>query len=93
MFNLWSKTNGRVKGMTALSQGDMFLITCDPGIKSVRDYTNNDRIAMTDLKTTTYAMMLQMKAAREFGWDERGRFEKISVAMSDSEGMGAILSC
>jgi NitT/TauT family transport system substrate-binding protein len=93
MFNLWSKTNGRVKGMMALSEGDMFLITCDPRIKSVRDYTDNDRIAMTDLKTTTYAMMLQMRAAQEFGWDERSRFEKISVAMSDPDGMGAILSC
>jgi len=93
MFNLWSKTSGRVKGMMALSEGDMFLITCDPRIKSVRDYTDNDRIAMTDLKTTTYAMMLQMKAAQEFGWDQRTRFEKISVGMSDPDGMGAILSC
>jgi NitT/TauT family transport system substrate-binding protein len=93
MFNLWSKTNGRVKGMMALSQGDMFLISCDHRIKSVHDYTDNDRIAMTDLKTTTYAMMLQMKAAKEFSWDERNRFEKLSVAMSDPDGMGAILSC
>jgi NitT/TauT family transport system substrate-binding protein len=93
MFNLWNKTNGRVKGMMAISEGDMFLVTCDPHIKSIRDYTDNDRIAMTDLRTTTYAMMLQMKAAKEFGWDERNRFDRISVAMSDPDGMGAILSC
>ena len=93
MFNLWNKTNGRVKGMMAISEGDMFLMTCDPHIKSIRDYTDNDRIAMTDLRTTTYAMMLQMKAAEEFGWDERNRFDRISVAMSDPDGMGAILSC
>lgn len=93
MFNLWNKTNGRVKGMMAISEGDMFLMTCDPHIKSIRDYTDNDRIAMTDLRTTTYAMMLQMKAAKEFGWDERNRFDRISVAMSDPDGMGAILSC
>jgi NitT/TauT family transport system substrate-binding protein len=93
MFNLWAKTNGRVKGIMAFSQGDMFLITCDPRIKSIRDYTDNDRIAMTDLKTTTYAMMLQMKAAKEFGWDNRNKFEGISVAMGDPDGVGAILSC
>jgi NitT/TauT family transport system substrate-binding protein len=93
MFNLWAKTNGRVKGMMALSQGDMFLIACDPRIKSVRDYTDTDRIAMTDLRTTTYALMLQLKAASEFGWDNRDKFNDISVAMSDPDGMGAILSC
>src|ERR1700722_2188700 len=93
MFNLWSKTSGRVRGMMAFSEGDMFLMTCDPRIKSVQDYTDNDRIAMTDLKTTTYAMMLQMKAAKEFGWDNRNKFDRISVAMSDPDGMGAILSC
>jgi NitT/TauT family transport system substrate-binding protein len=93
MFNLWAKTNGRVKGIMAFSQGDMFLITCDTHIKSIRDYTDNDRIAMTDLKTTTYAMMLQMKAAKEFGWDSRNKFDGISVAMGDPDGVGAILSC
>jgi NitT/TauT family transport system substrate-binding protein len=93
MFNLWSKTHGRVKGMMALSQGDMFLISCDPRIKTIRDYSSTDRIAMTDLKSTTYAMMLQMEAAKVFGWDNRNKFGQISVAMSDPDGMGAILSC
>ena len=58
LFNLWDKTNGRIKGIAALSEGDMFLVSCDPKIKSVADYTDNDRIAMTDLKTTTYALSL-----------------------------------
>lgn len=93
MFYLWDKTNGRIKGMTALSQGGMFLVTCDPRLKSLHDYSDNDRIAMTGLKTTTYAMLLQMEAAKEFGWNNRNRFDKISVAMADPEGMGAILSC
>jgi NitT/TauT family transport system substrate-binding protein len=93
LFSLWDKTNGRVKGIAALSEGDMFLVSCDPKIKSIKDYTDNDRISMTDLKTTTYAMMLQMEAAKVFGWENRDKFEKDSVAMSDTDGMGAILSC
>lgn len=93
MFNLWAKTNGRVKGIMAFSEGDMFLITCDPRIKSIHDYTDKDRIAMTDLKTTTYALVMQMEAAKEFGWDNRAKFEPISVGMSDPDGVGAILSC
>ena len=93
LFNLWDKTNGRVKGLAALSEGDMFLISCDPKIKSISDYGSSDRIAMTDLKTTTYAMVLQMEAAKVFGWNDRDKFSKLSVGMSDPDGMGAILSC
>ena len=93
LFQVWDKSHGQIKGMLALSQGNNFLISCDPRIKTLDDYASNDRIAMTGVKNSTYAIQLQMQAAKLYGWEQRGKFDAISVPMSDPEGVGAIQSC
>jgi NitT/TauT family transport system substrate-binding protein len=94
LFSLWDKTSAsqKVRGIMAFSQANMFLLTSDPRIRSIRDYTDKDRIAMTDVKSTTYSMLLQMAAAKEFGWDQRQRYDNISVAMSNNDAMAAVIS-
>src|SRR4051812_27948905 len=87
LFNLWDKTRGaqKVRGIMAFSQANMFLISSDPRIKTIGDFTDDDRIAMTDVKGTTYSMFLQMAAAKKYGWDQRTKFDNISVAMSNND--------
>lgn len=94
LFNLWDKTSGaqKVRGVMAFSQANMFLLTSDPRIKSLRDFTDKDRIAMTDVKATTYSMLLQMATAKEFGWDQRGKYDSISVPMNNNDAMAALMS-
>src|SRR5688572_23595178 len=45
---LWSKTRGTsdVKGIAAASTFPMYLNTSDPNIKSIRDFSDKDRIAV-----------------------------------------------
>ena len=93
LFHLWEKTKGKIKGVMAFSQGNMVLVSCDPRIKSIKDYTANDRIAMTGIKTTTYAMILQMQAAKAFGWDKRTKLDDITLSMSNPDATAAILTC
>ena len=94
LFNLWDKTNGaqKVRGIMAFSLANMFLLSSDPRIKTIRDFTDNDRIAMTDVKSTTYSMFLQMAVAKEYGWDNRAKYDNISVAMSNNDAMTSLLS-
>ncbi len=89
VFNLWDKTSGsqKVKGIMAFSQANMFLLTVDPHINSIRDYGDKDRIAMTDVKGTTYSMLLQMFAAKEFGWDQRAKLDNLAVGMGNNDAM------
>ena len=93
LFNLWDKTSGsqKVHGIMAFSQANMFLLTVDPHINSIRDYGDKDRIAMTDVKGTTYSMLLQMFAAKEFGWDQRTKLDSLAVGMSNNDAMISLI--
>jgi NitT/TauT family transport system substrate-binding protein len=94
LFSLWDKTSGpqKVRGIMSFSRGNMFLLTVDPRINSIRDFKDTDRIAMTDVRSTTYSMVIQMAAAKEYGWDQRDRFDQNTVAMANNEALAAMLS-
>ena len=49
---LWDKTKGGigVKGLSAITNTDIFLNTRNPKITSIRDFSDNDRIAVPSVK-------------------------------------------
>ncbi len=93
-FIMWDKTRGaqKVRAITPLSGSTIVLLSVDPRIKSLRDFREGDRIAMSAIKVTDQAVTLQMAAAKEFGWDQRFRLDPFTVSMSNPDGMAALLS-
>lgn len=93
-FVLWDKTRGaqRVKIVSPLSSGPIWLLSNDPHLHTIRDLGPNDRIAISALKVTAQAVAMQMAAAKEYGWDNRFRFDPNLVAMSNPDGMAIVLS-
>jgi NitT/TauT family transport system substrate-binding protein len=96
MMVLWDRTRAmhaqQARGMMALCDSPVSLITVDPRIKSLRDFTDADRIAVTSIKVSVQAMVLQMAVAKEFGWDERTKLDQLMVMMPHEDGMAALLS-
>ncbi|MBM3601610.1 MAG: ABC transporter substrate-binding protein [Alphaproteobacteria bacterium] len=94
LINLWDKTVGRnaVKGMMAIADTPIVFNTIDPRIKSIRDFQDSDRIAMTAARGTQHHMALQMAAAREFGWEQRTRFDALAISMPHPDAVVALLS-
>ncbi len=92
-FVLWDKTRGaqKVRGMMPLSSSSVLVLTTDPRIKTIRDFTDKDRIAVSAVKVTAQAIALQMAAAKEWGWDQRFRLDSLLVSMSNPDAMAAIL--
>jgi len=91
---LWDKTRGpqKVRAIASMSECNVFLFSADPKISTIDDYSTVDRIAMTDVKSTTWALLLQMAAAKKYGWEQRQKFEPLSVAMANGEATAAMLS-
>ncbi len=91
---LWDKARARqpIKAIAALSQCNIFLMSRDPRIKSLADFRPTDRIAMTNVKSTTWAILLQMAAAKMYGWENRTYFDAMSVPMANNESMAAMLT-
>lgn len=94
LLNLWDKTVGSApaRGMMAIADTPTFFNTIDPKIKSIRDLGPDDRIAMTAGRGTQHHIILQMAAAKEFGWDNRAKFDPLAVSMSHPDGVIGLLS-
>ena len=67
-----------------------FLNTRNPNIKSMRDFTDNDRIALPAPKVSVQAIMLQMIAEKTLG--KFDALDKLTVGMSHPDGTAAMLS-
>jgi NitT/TauT family transport system substrate-binding protein len=94
LLNLWDKTVGHapVRGMMAIADTPTVFNTIDPKIKSIRDLGPEDRIAMTAGRGTQHAIILQMAAAKEFGWENREKLDSLAVSMSHPDGVVGLLS-
>lgn len=95
LVTLWDKTAGtpqEVRGVSALSSQPFFLNTRDPNIKSIRDFSGKDRIAVPAVKVSVQAVTLQMAAAKEFGEANFSKFDSLTVSVSPPDATAAILS-
>jgi NitT/TauT family transport system substrate-binding protein len=89
---LWAKSNGAVKGLAALDTSPLFLNTSNPTVKSIRDFGDKDRIALPAVKVSIQAIVLQMAAAKAFGFENYARLDKLTVSMKHPDAMAALLS-
>ena len=91
-LTLWDKTRGNmdVRGMMAMNRQPAYLNTRNPNIKSIRDFTDNDRIALPAPKVSVQAIMLQMIAEKTLG--KFDALDKLTVGMSHPDGTAAMLS-
>ena len=94
IVTLWAKTRGNldVKGVVAMNSMPLYLNTSNPDVKSIRDLSAKDKIALPAVKVSFQAVTLQMAAAKEFGEDGYGRLDKYTVAMKHPDGMTALMS-
>jgi len=88
---LWDKSKGAYLGLSALSSMPSVLMTRDPGIRSVKDFRDTDRIALVS-RVSVQAIILRMLAAQAFGADQFARLDHLTVPLPHPEAMGAMLS-
>ena len=95
LITLWSKTHGtpqEVRGVGALNSMPVNLVTSNPNVKSIRDFTDKDKIAVTTVKVSTQALLLQMAAAKEFGEQNYAKLDPLTVSLPHPDAMTALLS-
>jgi NitT/TauT family transport system substrate-binding protein len=95
LITLWEKTIGtplEVRGVSALSSQPFLLNSRSPHIKSIRDFTDKDRIALPSVKTSVQAVTLQMAAAQQLGDANYGKYDNLTVSMSPPDSTVALLS-
>ena len=91
---LWSRTKGNldVKAVSAINSMPLYLNTRNPGVKSIKDFTEKDRIALPAVKVSIQAVTLQMAAEKAFGEGQQGKLDSLTVSMSHPDAQTALLS-
>lgn len=94
LLTIWDKAKGilDVKGVAALGSMPLYLNTTNPKVKSVKDFTAQDKIALPAVKVSIQAVLLQMAAAQAFGQDNYARLDPLTVSMKHPEALAALLS-
>ena len=95
LLTLWSRalgTRNEVMGVAAVSDLPSVLTTSNPDVKSIRDFTERDRISVAAVKNSQVAILLQMAAEKEFGPGQHARLDTLTVSMPQPESVAALLS-
>ncbi len=93
-LTLWDRTldSAKVKGIAAMTSLPMYLNTRADHMKALDDVTEKDKIAMTAIKVSIPAIVMQMYAKDKYGPAEATRFDKYTVSMTHPDGVIAMLA-
>lgn len=94
LVTLWAKTRGNydVKAVAALNSMPLYLNTRNPSVKTIKDFTDKDKIALPAVKVSIQAVTLQMAAEQAFGAGQQNKLDRLTVSMSHPDGQAALLS-
>lgn len=90
----WDKTrnNLKVKGVAALNAMPLYLNTISPDVKTLKDFSEKDKIALPGVRTSIQAITLQMAAEKVFGKGEQNKLDALTVSMGHPDGQAAMMS-
>jgi NitT/TauT family transport system substrate-binding protein len=92
---IWAKTKGtpsEVKGVAGFNSLPLALVTRDPNVKTIADYTEKHKIAVPAVRVSNQAILLQMAAAKRFGPANYTKLDPLTVSMTHPDSMAALLS-
>jgi len=94
LLTVWDKTRTslNVRGIAAISSIPIYLNTINPKVKTIRDFSDADRIAVPSVKISTQAVTLQIAAEKEFGRGKHDVLDKLTVSMAPPDGHNAMMS-
>jgi NitT/TauT family transport system substrate-binding protein len=93
MLTAWdrTRTNVKITGVAALTAMPVYLVSRHP-YRSVREFTEKDRISMPGAGQSMQTLYLQMALANELGIAEFKKLNPIFVNLSHPDGLAALLS-
>lgn len=91
---LWDRTRGRqnVKAIASLGSMPNYLLTNNPNIKTLKDFSDKDRIAVPAAGVGFQSRTLQIETARLYGRADYKRFDNISVSLSHPDATAALIA-
>jgi ABC-type nitrate/sulfonate/bicarbonate transport system substrate-binding protein len=94
LVTAWARTKGKrdIKGLCALDSMPLYLNTIDANVKTIKDFTDKDRIALPAVRVSLQAVVLQMAALKMFGKGQEHKLDYLTVSLSHPDGLAQMMS-
>ncbi|WPO98214.1 ABC transporter substrate-binding protein [Pseudomonas sp. HR96] len=94
MLTLWDRTKGRqnVKAIASLGSMPNYLLSNNPAVKTLKDFTPQDRIAVPAAGVGFQSRTLQIETAKVYGNDQFKRFDDYSVSLPHPDATAALIA-
>ncbi|HEY0354107.1 MAG TPA: ABC transporter substrate-binding protein [Enterovirga sp.] len=93
-LTIWGRTRGaqKVMGVAGMTSMPMYLNTNADRIKTLEDIAPGDKMAVTAVKVSIPAVVMQIYARDRYGREQYDRFDKFTVSMTHPDGVIALLT-
>lgn len=94
LLTIWDRTKGKqnVKGVASLGNFPYYLVSNNPSVKTIADFTDKDRIAVPAVGVSVQSRVLQLASAKLWGDAQYNKLDKISVALPHPDAAAAIIA-
>jgi NitT/TauT family transport system substrate-binding protein len=95
LATLWDKTSGtpnEIRALSAVQSMPFLLVTNRPTIKTLADFTDQDKIALPAVKVSSQAICLQMAAAKLWGHDQYAKLDAYTITRSHPDAAASVMS-
>ncbi len=93
LLTIWDRTRGRqnVRGVASLGNFPYDLVSINPAVKTIADFSDKDRIALPSVGVSVQARVLQLASAKLWGDVSYARLDKLQVAVPHPDAAAAII--
>ena len=94
LLTIWDRTYGKqnVKAVASLGNFPYYLVSNNPKVKTIADFTDQDRIALPAVGVSVQSRFLQYAAAKQWGDKEFNRLDKYTVAVPHPDATAALIA-
>jgi NitT/TauT family transport system substrate-binding protein len=94
MLTVWDRTRGKqnVKAIASLGSMPNYLLSNRPEVKTLKDLTDKDRIAVPAAGVGFQSRTLQLEAAKVFGNQDFKHFDDMSVSLPHPDATAALIA-
>jgi NitT/TauT family transport system substrate-binding protein len=94
LLTIWDRTAGKqnVRGVASLGNFPYYLVSTNPKVKTIADFTAADRIALPAVTVSVQARLLQMAAAKQWGVGEFKKLDHLTQALPHPDAAAAIIA-
>ena len=92
MLLVWGKTNGGVKAIGAVAGLPLVMVTRNPDVNTIKDFTDKDRIAVPTLKVSMQSTVLGIALEQLYGPGGNTKLDQIQVQIGHPEATQAVMN-